>query len=103
MWNAIKYGSSGTPTRAALGGDEAEVRLEVTNSGPGIDRSALCQLFDPLKRAAEEGCGHDGRGLGLGLFIVREIVEAHGGDIEVRCSSGETTFAVRLPRHGKQR
>jgi hypothetical protein len=98
VWNAIKYGSFGTPTRVALRGDEAEVRLEVTNSGPGIDPSALCQLFDPLKRGSEEGDRQDGRGLGLGLFIVREIVEAHAGKIEVRCDGGETTFAVRLPR-----
>jgi signal transduction histidine kinase len=97
--NAIKYGFPNTPVRVALRGEEADVRLEVTNSGPGIDASALSQIFDPLKRGSAQGDSHDARGgLGLGLFIVREIAAAHGGEAEVRSEGAETTFAVRLPR-----
>jgi len=103
--NAISYGAPGTPIRVALRGEEADVRLEVTNSGPCIDTPALSDIFDPLKRCATEDDTQGG--LGLGLFIAREIVDAHGGDIEVRCGGGETTFAVRLPlgktgRRGRQ-
>jgi signal transduction histidine kinase len=59
----------------------------------------LSQIFDPLKRGSARGGSHDARsGLGLGLFIVREIARAHGGEVEVRSGGGETTFAVRLPR-----
>ena len=96
--NAIKYGSPNTPVRVTLRGEEADVRLEVTNSGPPIDPSVLSQIFDPLKRGSAPSDSHDARGgLGLGLFIVREIATAHGGAVEVR-SDGETTLALRLPR-----
>jgi signal transduction histidine kinase len=97
--NAIRYGSPNAPVRVALRGEEADVRLEVTNSGPTIDASALGQIFDPLKRGSAQGDSHDARGgLGLGLFIVREITRAHGGEVEVRSDGGETSFVVRLPR-----
>ena len=67
----------------ALTGEEDDVRFEVTNRGPAIERSALDQIFDPLKRGPAQGDGHntDG-GLGLGLYIVREIARAHGGEVE---------------------
>lgn len=98
--NAIRYGSPDTPVRVALRGEEADVRLEVTNSGPTIDPSALGQIFDPLKRGPAQGDSHHARdGLGLGLYIVREIARSHGGEVEVSSDGGETTFAVRLPRH----
>jgi signal transduction histidine kinase len=97
--NAIRYGSPDTAVRVALRGEEADLRVEVTNSGPTIDPSALSQIFDPLKRGVAQGERPDARGgLGLGLFIVREIAHAHGGEVEVRSEEGETTFAVRLPR-----
>lgn len=97
--NAIRYGSPDTPVRVALRGGEADVRLEVTNRGPTIEPSDLSQIFDPLKRGSARGDSHDVRsGLGLGLFIVREIARAHGGEVQVRSGGGETTFAVRLPR-----
>ena len=98
--NGIKYGSPNTQVRVTLRGEEADVRLEVTNSGSTIDPSALSQIFEPLKGVSAQGDSHDVRGgLGLGLFIVREIATAHGGEVQVRSDAGETTFAVRLPRH----
>jgi signal transduction histidine kinase len=97
--NAIRYGSPDTPVRVALRGGEADVRLEVTNQGPTIEPSDLSQIFDPLKRGSARGDSYDARsGLGLGLFIVREIARAHGGEVQVHSGGGETTFAVRLPR-----
>ena len=48
--NAIKYGAPDAPVRVVLTGEEADVRIEVVNSGPAIERSALDQIFDPLKR-----------------------------------------------------
>jgi signal transduction histidine kinase len=97
--NATRYGFPDTPVRVALRGEEADVRLEVTNRGPTIEPSDLSQIFDPLKRGSARGDSHDAQsGLGLGLFIVREIARAHGGEVEVRSGGGETTFAVRLPR-----
>ncbi len=65
--NAIRHGSPHTPVRVALPGEEADVRLEVTNRGPTIEPSDLNQIFDPLKRGSARGDSHDARsGLGLG-------------------------------------
>jgi signal transduction histidine kinase len=59
----------------------------------------LGQIFEPLSRGFAQDYSQDARsGLGLGLFIVREIARAHEGEVEVRSDGGETTFAVRLPR-----
>lgn len=96
--NAVKYGVPDAPVRVALHGEEADIRLEVTNSGPPIDPSFFREIFDPLKRGAARGERDDRGSLGLGLFIVREIAQAHGGEVEVRSDRGETTFSVRLPR-----
>ena len=98
--NAIKYGAAGAPVRVELTGQEADVRFEVANRGPAIEQSALDQIFDPLKRgfAEREGRNADD-GLGLGLYIVRELTRAHGGEVSARSGGGETVFAVRLPRH----
>jgi signal transduction histidine kinase len=97
--NAIKYGMPDTPVRVALRGEERDVCLEVTNRGPAIHPSTLSEIFDPLKRGTAQGDRDDQGNLGLGLFIVREVARAHGGEVEVRSHEGETTFAIRLPRH----
>jgi signal transduction histidine kinase len=96
--NAIKYATPDTHVRVALRGDEAGVRLAVTNSGPPIDPSIRGAMFDPLKQGVARGGREDRGSLGLGLFIVAEIVRAHGGEVEVHSAGGETTFALRLPR-----
>lgn len=96
--NAIKCGAPDTPVRVALRSSEADVRLEVTNSGPAIEPAALSQIFDPLKRGVAQGDSDAQGSLGLRLFIVREIAQAHGGDVQVHSEQGETTFSVRLPR-----
>jgi len=100
--NAIKYGTADAPVRVVLTGEDTEIRFEVRNRGLAIEQSALDQLFDPLKRgpAQEDGRNADG-GLGLGLYIVREVAQAHGGHVGARSDGGETVFAVQLPRrHG---
>jgi signal transduction histidine kinase len=82
-----------------LTGAEADVRLEVTNRGPAIEPSALAQIFDPLKRGSDLGGSRNADdGLGLGLYIVREVTRAHGGQVGVSSDGGETVFTVRLPR-----
>jgi signal transduction histidine kinase len=97
--NALKYGAADAPVRVLLTGDDAEVRIEVANRGPTIERSTLDQIFDPLKRgpAARKSDTTD-EGLGLGLYIVREVARAHGGEVDARSDAGETVFTVRLPR-----
>jgi signal transduction histidine kinase len=96
--NAVKYGSPDTPIRVTLRGDQPEVLLEVSNAGH-VDPSELRDIFEPLKRGVAERTAQEAReGLGLGLFIVREIARAHGGEVEARCEGELTTFTVHLPR-----
>jgi signal transduction histidine kinase len=97
--NAFKYGAVNEPVRVVLTGMPAEVVFSVHNRGPVIDESTLTQIFKPLKRGPEHQSGPGGDdSLGLGLFIAREIVIAHGGDISVKSDEAETVFTVRLPR-----
>lgn len=97
--NAFKYGAPDVPVRVVITGEEADVRFEVKNCGPAIQRSALDRIFDPLRRGEEHEKRYDADGnLGLGLYIAREIAKAHGGEIGARSDETETVFAVRLPR-----
>jgi signal transduction histidine kinase len=102
VMNAIKYGAPGAPVRVVVTGEAAEVRLEVKNSGEVIDTATLERIFDPLRRGPHHEHRHDADGsLGLGLYIVREIVKAHRGEINARSDETETVFTVRLPRSGQ--
>ncbi|SAL65041.1 sensor histidine kinase [Caballeronia humi] len=95
--NAIRYGALDQPVRVVVTGHDAEVRLEVTNSGPAIDEQTLERIFDPLSRGPEQE-KKNASGLGLGLFIASEIAKAHHGAIEGRSDQIATVFAVHLPR-----
>ena len=96
--NAARYGTPDTPIQVALRGEEDRVTLEVRNTGPTIDAQALKHIFEPLKRGPHGDSPDYRAGLGLGLFIVREIVRAHRGDVGARSDAGQTTFTVQLPR-----
>jgi signal transduction histidine kinase len=101
--NAIVHGVAGAPVDVVLTGREADVTIEVKNTGPTIEEENLRHIFDPLKTRLEGGKGDNGEaGLGLGLFIVREIARAHGGEVTVQSRNGETVFAVRLPRRNER-
>jgi phosphoserine phosphatase RsbU/P len=95
--NAVQYGRADGVIDVRLHGDAERVRLTVHNDGDPIPPDLLPTIFDPFRRSDE----HRDRteSLGLGLFIVQEIVHAHGGTIEVRSDASEgTTFLVTLPR-----
>lgn len=96
--NAIVHGEADRPVHVAIDGESPDVCVEVSNTGH-IDASELAELFRPLKRG-KGGVEREAwqSGLGLGLFIVKEIAKAHGGSVEARSEGEETTFAVRLPR-----
>jgi signal transduction histidine kinase len=96
--NAGQHGVRDAGIAIRLDGSQREhVTVEVHNKG-AVPESLLPHLFDPFRSTRH---GRDqSRGLGLGLFIVREIVNAHGGTVEVSSSEAAgTTFVVRLPRH----
>ena len=97
--NAIKYGAPDTPVRIVLTGGKSEVSIEVKNRGPAIEPAVLNQMFDPLKRGLlQRDRDNTETGLGLGLYIVREVAHAHGGEVTARSDNAETVFAVSLPR-----
>jgi len=93
--NAVQHGGGTAITLTAQEQGDA-VMLAVQNGGPPIPQHALPSIFEPLARGATEGTSHS---IGLGLFIARVIVTAHGGDIQVSSSTETgTTFTVRLPK-----
>ncbi len=98
--NALQHGAVDAPVRVVLRGSGPGVQLEVGNQGPPIPEEEAENLFDPFRRGAlPDGASVPHRSLGLGLYIVHEIVTAHGGEIGVRSSQREgTTFTIRLPR-----
>jgi signal transduction histidine kinase len=94
--NAIKYGAPDRPVRVSWWGDDDELVAEVHNHGPPIAPSLLPHVFDPFERGKEHGSRD---GLGLGLYVVKQIVVAHSGRVEIRSDhESGTTFIVHLPR-----
>jgi signal transduction histidine kinase len=92
--NAAKY-APGVPLVISLARDGAWGILRVRDAGPGIPEDLRPQLFERYVR----GPGATASGLGLGLYICKQIVEAHGGSIDVRTATGQgTEFIARLPR-----
>jgi signal transduction histidine kinase len=70
--------------------------ISVVDDGLGIDPVELSEVFEPFRRLAAGK--QSGSGTGLGLFVVRRIVEAHGGQVRVESEQGRgSTFVVRLP------
>jgi signal transduction histidine kinase len=96
--NAIRYCAHDMPVRVLMSGNETQIRFEVRNAGPAIEPDLLPRIFDPLQRGPEAGV-RKGFNLGLGLYIAREVVSAHGGTIEARSDEQETVFTVSLPRY----
>jgi signal transduction histidine kinase len=95
--NAAKYGSPGGAIQVRLHGDADGVQMIVENEGVALSPDAMHTMFEPLKRGSmdDEFSRHS---LGLGLFIVREIAKAHGGDVTVSSSERTTRFSLHLTR-----
>lgn len=97
--NALQHGLNSQAVTLSLDGTPDNVELRMHNYGRPIPQAALGTVFDPLVRSANEELGSNSTSLGLGLFIVKEVVQAHGGTIEVTSSEAAgTTFTVVLPR-----
>lgn len=97
LGNALAYSPPRSPVSLRLRGDASRVEVVCHNRGEPIPAAALPYLFEPFRGANAEGP----KGRGLGLYIVRELVQAHGGWVEVTsCASEGTRFRVVLPRDG---
>jgi signal transduction histidine kinase len=104
LGNALQHGAQHCPVDLTVSGghgEDMDVVLTVRNDGPPILPDAMARLFDPLVRGSASGQQRRAGSIGLGLYIAREVVTAHGGTIEVTSSVEDgTVFTVRLPRRG---
>jgi heavy metal sensor kinase len=96
--NAIRYTPQGGKVSATLEGDGAQLRLAVSDTGPGIAPEAAPHVFDRFYRAGKGRSREDG-GFGLGLSIVKWIAESHRGAVDLATRPGAgSTFTITLPR-----
>jgi phosphoserine phosphatase RsbU/P len=96
--NALKYSPEGSAVRISTSTQDGWISLSVHNQGAPIAAQLLPGIFEPMRRGTNE-VDHSGRSIGLGLYIVKQVVEAHKGTVEVRSDEASgTTFTVRLPR-----
>lgn len=97
--NAIHHGAPDQPVRLILRNEDGHIYVDVHNCGEPIPADKHDSLFDPFKRGTlsqEEAMSS--QGLGLGLYIAREIMNAHNGDIRLTSDENGTTFSTRWPR-----
>jgi signal transduction histidine kinase len=96
--NACKYGTPDTEIRVDVDTREQEIEVTVTNQGRGLSHEELPNLFQRFMRS-EDSRASGTSGIGLGLYICKGLVEAHGGRIWAESIPGETTsFHFTLPR-----
>jgi signal transduction histidine kinase len=95
--NAIKFTPPGGEVRVSVGAADGAVRLEVADTGIGIPAAEQKRLFERFFRAST-AADRQVQGTGLGLYIARAIVEAHGGEISFESETGRgTAFRVEIP------
>jgi CheY-like chemotaxis protein len=98
LHNACKFTDAGGSVRVELARDGDEARLSIDDDGVGIPAAELDGIFEMFAQA-EQGAQHSSGGLGIGLTLVKQLVELHGGSVAARSDGPDrgSTFVVRLP------
>jgi signal transduction histidine kinase len=100
--NAIRYSGEARDVQVTVGTDNGSAIVTVEDHGVGIPREEIGRVFDRFYRGRGE-LPRSIRGSGLGLALVKEIVEAHGGSVDATSEVGEgSTFRIKLPAHREQ-
>jgi protein-histidine pros-kinase len=94
--NALTHGTAGAPVRVTVRGNGDDVAIRVSNAGE-VPEDLRGELFNPFRRGRTPLAGA-AAGLGLGLFITKQLVVKHGGTVDLEVRDGQTTFRVTLPR-----
>ncbi|MBQ9967575.1 MAG: ATP-binding protein [Oscillospiraceae bacterium] len=95
--NAIKFCEEGGKVSLFLQTDGGKARVIIGNTGGTIDPAELPLIFDRFHKA-DKSRSADREGVGLGLYIVKTILNSHGEDIYVTSENGVTTFTFTLPQ-----
>jgi signal transduction histidine kinase len=97
LQNAVKYSPEGGPIEVKVAREGEYAVIAVTDHGIGIPAASQPQLFQRFFRAGNVDASNIS-GMGIGLYVVKEIVSRHGGDVRVSSVEHQgTTFTVRLP------
>jgi signal transduction histidine kinase len=105
LTNAAQYGAKDHPVKLLVKGDADTLIVQVENRGLPIPAESLQAIFNPMVQLADEGQreGRPSTSLGLGLFIAREITEAHGGKITASSEPSGTVFTVQIPKKAPEK
>ncbi|MFN7132848.1 MAG: sensor histidine kinase, partial [Myxococcales bacterium] len=98
--NALTWGDPDAPIELLAQQEGTSIRIRVTNRGATIPPELMDRLFVPFAASRPAPGGSRHRGLGLGLFIARQIASAHGGTLTARSENGATEFTAVLPTRG---
>ncbi|HEV7688091.1 MAG TPA: HAMP domain-containing sensor histidine kinase, partial [Acidimicrobiia bacterium] len=100
--NALKYSPGDRPVVVSAAADKRFVRISVADYGIGMTADEAARCFEPFWQA-DHVAGHELGGTGVGLYIVRSLVEAMGGHVAVRSAKGAgSTFTFALPRSARE-
>jgi signal transduction histidine kinase len=95
--NAVKYSPQGSLVRVTVGGEDDPLFVTVSDQGPGVSPALHSQIFRAFSRGPSQH--EEVEGIGLGLYVSKRILEAHGGSIQVSSADGRgATFRMTLPR-----
>jgi signal transduction histidine kinase len=95
--NALRFTDEGGEVTLDIDGNEAEVRITVSDTGRGMTREEVDRMFERFQKSVDSG------GSGLGLAIARNLVEVHGGTISAESAPAlGTRITIRLPRAAKR-